>query len=132
MSDLPQSIRFSITDLNDELPGQGYHPAVITASRMRMSQNRNPTMQVTYQLQDASPGCDTVAEYFVLIGSSARARAISFRRLLALYRACGLQPQAGDPIRPDELVGAEVEVRIGHEVYDGTLRLRVLGYRGVS
>jgi len=132
MSDLPQSIRFNIADLSDPLPGEGYHPAVIAAARLRMSQNRNPTMQVTYQLQDASPGCDTVAEYFVLMGSSARARAISFRRLLALYRACGLQPQQGDPIRPEELIGSQVEVRIGHEVYDGTLRLRVLGYRSVS
>jgi|RhiMetdeSRZDD1v2_1073273.scaffolds.fasta_scaffold67092_4 hypothetical protein len=132
MTDLPQSIRFNIAELNDELPGEGYHPAVIATARLRMSQNNNPTLQVTYELQDAASGCETVAEYFVLLGSSARARAVSLRRLLALYRACGFEPHQGDPIRPEDLVSSRVEVRIGHETYDGMLRLRVLGYRAVS
>jgi hypothetical protein len=37
MTDL--TIRFSITDLNDELPAEGYHPAVVASARMRTSQN---------------------------------------------------------------------------------------------
>ena len=57
------------------------------------------------------------------------ALAISRRRLVALCRACGLEPRSGDAIRPEDLLDAELEIRIGHERYSGTLRARVLGYR---
>jgi len=99
---------------------------------MRMSQNRNPMLQVTYNLPQACPGCDTVPEYFVLAGSTPRACAISRRRLFALYHACGFQPRDGEVLQPADLVGAHLEIRLGHETYDGTLRLRVLGYRAAQ
>lgn len=63
-----------------------------------------------------------------LAGSTRRACAVSRRRLSTLYRACGFQPHDGDALRPADLVGSKLEIRLGHETYDGTLRLRVLGY----
>jgi hypothetical protein len=65
----------------------------------------------------------------VLTGSSERARAVSRRRLLELYRACGLNPKTGDPIRPEDLHGHQLQIHVGHETYEGRRRLRVLGYR---
>ena len=129
MSDL--TIRFSIADLSEQLPAEGYHPAVVSSARLRTSQNGNPMLQVVYELPEASAGCDTVPEYFVLSGSTPRACAVSRRRLFALYRACGFHPHEGDVLNPAELVGAQLEIRLGHETYDGTMRLRVLGYRGM-
>jgi hypothetical protein len=127
MTDL--TIRFGIAELNDKLPAEGYHEAVVASARMRRSQNGNPMLQVTYDLPQASPGCDTVPEYFVLAGSTPRACTVSRRRLFALYHACGFHPRDGEVLRPADLVGSQLEIRLGHETYDGTLRLRVLGYR---
>lgn len=125
------TIRFNIAELNDELPAEGHHAAIVATARLRTSQNGNPMLQVTYNLPQASPGCDTVSEYFVLSGSTPRACIVSRRRLFALYRACGFQPHDGDVLRPADLVGSQLEIRLGHETYDGTLRLRVLGYRAL-
>jgi len=127
MTDL--TIRCSIADLSEELPAEGYHPALVASARLRTSQNGNPMLQVIYNLPQASPGCDTVPEYFVLWGCTPRACAVSRRRLFALYRACGFHPLDGEVLRPTDLVGSQLEIRLGHESYDGTLRLRVLGYR---
>ncbi len=127
MNDL--TIRFGIAELDDKLPSEGYHEAVVSSARMRMSQNRNPMLQVVYDLPQASPGCDSVPEYFVLAGSTPRACAISRRRLFALYHACGFHPVDGEVLQPSDLVGSQLEIRLAHETYDGTLRLRVLGYR---
>jgi hypothetical protein len=120
---------FQETDFSDPLPPEGYHKGVIDHARFRTSERGNMTLQVTYELPDAQAGYDTVADYFVLAGSSLRGLAVSRRRLLELYRACGLHPKNGDPIRPADLEGCHLEIRIGHEVYEGAPRLRVLGYR---
>jgi hypothetical protein len=120
---------FQETDFSDPLPPEGYHKGVIDRARFRTSERGNMTLQVIYELPDAQAGYDTVADYFVLAGSSLRGLAVSRRRLLELYRACGLHPKNGDPIRPADLEGSHLEIRIGHEVYEGAPRLRVLGYR---
>jgi hypothetical protein len=121
--------RFQETDFNDPLPPEGYYKGVVDHARFRTSERGNMTLQVIYELPDAQTGCDTVTDYFVLAGSSPRGLAVSRRRLLELYRACGLHPQNGDPIRPADLEGSHVEIRLGHELYQGALRLRVLSYR---
>jgi hypothetical protein len=70
-----------------------------------------------------------VSEYFVIEGGTARGRALSRRRLVQLYRACGLEPRAGDGIETADLLGARLEVRVEHELYQGQPRLRVAGHR---
>jgi hypothetical protein len=120
---------FQETDFSDPLPPEGYYKGVIDRARFRTSERGNMTLQVIYELSNAQAGYDTVADYFVLAGSSLRGLAVSRRRLLELYRACGLHPKNGDAIRPADLEGSHLEIRIGHEVYEGAPRLRVLGYR---
>jgi hypothetical protein len=124
-------LNFEEGDFDSLLPAEGYYEAVIERARFHRSQQGNTTLQVTCQIMGVSPGNDIVADYFVLSGSSERGRAVSRRRLLELYRACGFSPKKGDPIKPMDLVGSQLQVRLGHETYDGVTRLRVLGYRAL-
>ena len=122
-------LQFEPGDLADGLPEEGFHQAVIAAARLRTSESGNPTVQVIYRLPQSAPGAPSVVEYFVVDGATPGALAISRRRLVALYRACGLEPRSGDRIEPHNLVDSQLEIRIGHERFAGTLRPRVLGYR---
>ena len=122
---------FHETDFNDLLPPEGLYASVIDRARFRTSSSGNLTLQVIYQLSDAPAGYDTVADYFVLAGSSERGLAVSRRRLIELYRACGIYPRHGDLIRPEDLRGLKLQIRLGHESYEGEMRLRVLGYRAM-
>ncbi|MBN2191813.1 MAG: hypothetical protein JW751_03265, partial [Polyangiaceae bacterium] len=51
------------------------------------------------------------------------------RRLVEVFRACGLEPQAGEAISLGPLVGRELLVRLEHDEYRGRPRLRVVGHR---
>ena len=82
-------LNFEEGDFDSLLPAEGYYEAVIERARFHRSQQGNTTLQVTCQIMGVSPGNDIVADYFVLSGSSERGRAVSRRRLLELYRACG-------------------------------------------
>jgi hypothetical protein len=123
------SLHFQPSDLDEVLPEEGFHEAVIDTARLRTSESGNPTVQVIYRLPQAPPGAQTVSEYFVVAGANPTALAISRRRLVALYRACGLEPRSGDEIQLADLVDTRLEIRVGHETYAGTRRPRVLGYR---
>jgi len=123
------ALHFEESDFEISPLREGYHEAVIDRARFRTSRQGNLTLQVVSQIEAAPAGSDTVVDYFVLSGSSERARAVSRRRLIELYRACGLQPKTGDPLRPQDLVASRLEIRLGHEIYDGETRPRVLGYR---
>jgi hypothetical protein len=75
---------------------------------------------------------DRVSDYFVLEGVTPRGIACSRRRLVTLFRAAGLAPQAGDEIRPALLEGLEIEVKLAHEIWKGEIRLRITGYRPLA
>jgi len=123
---------FEELDLRDELPVPNYYRSRITTARFRRSTNGNRMLQVVYALQGVPAGYDRVAEYFVLEAPSPRGRNMARRRLVELYRACGLRPQPGEPIDPVDLVDAEVEVKLEHEQWDGQLRLRVVAHRRLT
>jgi hypothetical protein len=120
---------FEATDFADELPTPGVYESEIVSARWRRSERGNDMIQVVHALAGAPPGNDHVSEYFVIAGSSPRGRALSRRRLVELYRACGLEPAAGDGIETADLLGARLEVRVEHETYEGRPRLRVAGHR---
>jgi hypothetical protein len=84
---------------------------------------------VVYEVLDVDPAWDRVSEYFVVSSPNSRALAISRRRLLSLCRACGLDPREGDEVNLAQLIGVELEVRLAHESFEQTKRLRVLGHR---
>jgi len=119
------ALQFAGEDFDDSLPPEGRYAAVIERARFYTSRQGNTTLQVTCDIEGFD---DDVTDYFVLPGASERGRAVSRRRLLELYHACGFHPQPGDSIRPDNLSGCRVEVELGHETYEGRQRLRVLGY----
>ena len=122
-------IRFQTSDFTEALPEQGYHSCVIHAARPRVSERGNSTILIVYELRDVDPACDRVIEYFVVAGATPQALRIGRRRLLTLCRACGLEPREGDELQLATLVGRELQIRLGHDTYDGKPRVRVLGYR---
>jgi hypothetical protein len=125
-------VRFEETDLHDELPGPGLYGATITTARLRRSASGNRMVHIVFALEGVVPGHDRVAEYFVLEGASGRGLALARRRLVELYRACGLEPRPGDEIAPEDLVGTRVEVKLEHETWQGEMRLRVVGHRRLA
>ena len=121
--------RFEESDLADELPVPGAYASIIATAQLRRSQGGNRMVHVVHALEGVAPGHERVAEYFVLEGASARGLAWARRRLVELYRACGFDPRPGDPIAPAELIGAQLEVEVEHETWQGARRLRIVGHR---
>ena len=123
------AIRFETSDFIEDLPEEGFHIAAVLYARPRTSERGNPTLQVVYQLDDVEPTCDRVTEFFVVAGANPQAVRIARRRLLAMCRACGLDLRESDTLDLTQLVGRPLQLRIGHETYEGKTRIRVLGYR---
>jgi hypothetical protein len=124
--------RFETLDFLGGLPPPGTYRGHIASARLRQSSRGNQMVEVVYTLDEVPPGQEKVADYFVLEGASPRGLAVARFRLVELYRACGLHPHGGDEIRPEDLVGAQVGVRIDHQERDGQVRVRVVGYRELS
>lgn len=114
------------------IPNEGDYSAYVHSVRQRNSEQGNATIQVVYGVLDVDPAWDRVSEYFVVSCPNSRALAISQRRLRSLCRACGLNPQDGEPVNLSQLVGRELELRLGHETFEQRKRLRVLGHRSRS
>ena len=125
------ALSFEEGDFDGLLPAEGFYEAVVERARFHRSRQGNTTLQVSCEIVGVAAGHDIVADYFVLTGSTERGRAVSRRRMIELYRACGFSPKKGDPIQPGDLAGCRLQVRLGHETYEGALRLRVLGYRAL-
>jgi hypothetical protein len=123
------SLRFDAADLDNTLPPPGFYRSRITTARYRKSSSGNRMLQVVHALDGAPPGHDRVADYFVLEGTSAYALAMARRRIVDLYRACGLEPQKGDEIAAADLFDAVLEVKIEHDEWEGRPRLRVVAFR---
>jgi hypothetical protein len=121
--------RFDPTDLSSDLPDPGHYPGAITSARWRKSEGGHRMVQVVYALTGVGPAWGCIAEYFVLEGVTARGAAMARRRLVEVYRACGLEPQPGKAITPDHLVGGRLLVRVEHDEWNGRPRLRVVGHR---
>ena len=126
-----QKTYFQDEDFFDELPAPGYYPGCITDARFRRSANGNRMLQVLYELEGVGPAHQLVADYFVLDGERATPTGIFLarRRLLQMYRACGIFPKQGQEIVPTKLLQARLQVRVEHEQWKGQPRLRVAGYR---
>ena len=92
------ALQFEDQDFDGALPPEGYYAAVIERARFHTSRSGNTTLQVVCEIGGVD---DRVADYFVLSGASERGRAVSRRRLIELYHACGFSPKSGDPIRPE-------------------------------
>ena len=124
---MTETVRFEADDFSDDLPRPGIYPALVDVARYRRSARGNEMIQVVYALDGEARG-QRVSEYFVLSGSP-RGCAVARRRLLQLFRACGLTPAAGDEASPADLFGQRLEVRVAHDDWDGNACLRVIGYR---
>ena len=122
---------FQFEDFLDELPTPGFYLGSITTARFRRSAKQNRMLQITYALESGGPAHHMVCDYFVLEGDNVSPTGIFLarRRLLELYRACGIFPKEGEEITSAQLLNARLEVRVEHEQWEGRPRLRVVAYR---
>ncbi len=122
-------ICFEHDDLTDELPAAGWYAGTIKSARFRHSSKGNRMLQVVHQLENVSAASAHVADYFVLEGTSERGVITARRRLVNLYRACGLAPREGAQIRPGDLCQARLGIKVEHDEWDSQRRLRAVAYR---
>lgn len=125
--------RFQRSEI-DEIPAPGLYLTTISSADFRTSAHGNHMLQVVFILDGLSPPWDRVPDFFVLDANNARANAMARRRLVLLYRACGLDPQPDQPISPEDLVEARLQIKIEHACWDDSLdpRLRVVTYRSAA
>lgn len=123
-----ETLRFLATDIGGP-PAPGWYASTVTTAGWRQSAHDNRMVHVVLALEGVLPPFERVADYFVLEGAAPRGRAYSRKRLVALFHAGGLWPQPGDEIRPEALVCLTIEVKVVHELWKNTLRLRIVGYR---
>lgn len=125
---MQQPLRFEETDVGGP-PAPGWYAGSITSACWRKSSVNNRMVYLVVGLDGVGPPHDRISDYFVLEGVTPRGIACSRRRLVELFRACGLSPSAGDEIRPGDLLNHRIEVKIVHEVWKGSTRLQVVAYR---
>jgi hypothetical protein len=127
---------FEPDDIAGDLPPPGFYAATIVRAAFRDSAQGNRMIHVLFALElagdDAHRPDYPVPDYFVLDGATPRGVATARRRLVQLYRACGIQPRQGDPIHPDDLLDARLQVRVEHDQWQGQPRLRVVAYRSTD
>ena len=123
-----ESTQFLDADLSEEVPTPGLYVSTITTARLRSSQSGNAMVHVVHAIEGVLPAYDRVSEYFVLEGASARGLALSRRRLVELFRACGKAPAAGEEITPSALLGARLRVKVEHEQWRDEVQLRVVAH----
>lgn len=123
-----EPLRFLETDVNDR-PPPGWYPGTIATACWRKSSVNNHMVYLVVALDSVGAPHDRISDYFVLEGVTPRGIACSRRRLVELFRACGLSPSAGDEIRPGDLLNRRIEVKIVHEIWKGSTRLQIVAYR---
>lgn len=118
--------QFKRSDLDPALPEPGFYRSTITSAQFRTSSQGNHMIQIVHTLAEID---DQVPDYFVLEGASPKGVATARRRLVELYRACGRDPVEGDAIVPEDLVNAQLDVCVDHDLWKGQTRLKVIAYR---
>jgi hypothetical protein len=121
--------RFDADDLRLDPPVPGWYPARVQHARFRRSPSNNRMLEVVYAVAEVDPPYARLGEYFVLEGGSAFGLSKTRRRLVELYRACGVNPKPDEEISPSALMGKAVEVELGLDQWRGQPRVAVLSHR---
>jgi hypothetical protein len=123
------AVRFDTSDLVDTPPAPGTYGGTITTARVCRSARGHRMVVVGLTLDGLRPGRGRIVDYFVLEGVTPRGLQVARWRLVALCRACGLQPRDGEEIRPGALLGARVTVTLALEERAGRTWARVAAYQ---
>lgn len=121
-------VRFDQHSIEAVIPDEDDYRALVHSVKERVSERGNATIHVVYGVPDVDPAWEWVSEYFVVSCLNPRAVAIGQRRLFSLCRACGLVPCEGEEVDLGQLVGRELQLRLGHETFEQRKRLRVLAH----
>jgi len=125
---MSEKFYFNENDFNT-IPRPGIYYCCISDVRFRTSAQGNNMLQVTFTLEDASESSLQVNDYFVLQEVSPLGIKTARRRLVQLYRACGIYPKDGDPIDPNILLNKILEITLDYDFWQGQHRCRIVAYR---
>lgn len=106
----------------------GWYKSRITSVEFRTDAQGQYVFVVSHSVSNIAPGCNYIADTFILDGRPHAVR-LARRRLVHLYNVCGLYPQRGDEILPEDLNQARLEVQVDYEQYLGVPRLQIMAYR---
>ena len=123
-----EPLRFHDNDVS-HAPAPGWYPSTIVTACWRQSTRDNRMVYLVHALEGVPPTFSRISDCFVLEGASPQGLAYARKRLVAVFRACGSDPQTGDEICPAVLSNACLEVKVAHESWKNTVRLQVVGYR---
>jgi len=123
-----EPLHFLPADVQEQ-PPPGWYAATIAEACWRRSSRGNRMVYLVHALEGVSPPFHRICDCFVLEGASPRGLTYARKRLVEVYRACGLSPQAGKAIHPGDLRSHQLEVEVVHESWKGRTRLKVTGYR---
>ena len=121
--------RFHRQDLADDLPVAGSYSSIILGAQLRHSAHGNLMLQVIHSLHDVPPHLQRLPDYFILEGPNKRAVALARRRIVQLFRACGLDPVEGETISTTHLLDARLDVKVIPDTWNGKPWLRPVDYR---
>lgn len=122
-------MRFTQEELFQGPIPSGTYPAEIRRAREAKSRGGHPMIVVWLQLGGQQGAGREVADYFVTAGVSPHALAVARRRLLSLFRACGLDPSPDEEADLLQLADHHVEVDVEVNTAGGGPQNRVLRYR---
>lgn len=120
---------FDAAELRSKLPTSGWYPAWVHDTRWRRSASGNRMLQVVYAVAEVPEAKRRLAEYFVLEGTTAFGLSRARRRLVELFCAAGLEPQAGHELSASKLRGVVIDIELEHDTWRGQPRLTVVGHR---
>ncbi len=121
---------FHRQDLADDLPPAGYYSSIILDAQLRHSAHGNLMLQVIhFLLHDVPPHLQRLPDYFALEGPNKRAVALARRRIVQLFRTCGLDPVEGETISTVHLIDARLDVKVIPDTWNGKPCLRPVDYR---
>ena len=123
-----EPLRFHDADVGG-LPAPGWYVSMIVTASWRQSTRGNRMVYLVHALEKVSPPFHRISDCFVLEGVSPQGQAYARQRIVAVFRSCRLDPRSGEEIRPEELCGLAVEVKVAHESWRGENQLKVVGYR---
>jgi hypothetical protein len=121
-------VRFTQEELFQGPIPNGTYPAQIRSAHEAQSRGGHPMIVVWLKLDGQKGAGRNITDYFVTDGVSAHALAVARRRLLSLFRACGLDPAPDVEADLHQLEERRVEVDVEVNAGEGPEN-RVLRYR---
>lgn len=124
-------MRFTAEDLNCQVPPGTYVARIVDAIEKK-SRKSNPMVEVQIEIQHGDCTGEVLKDHFVTGGESRRAVQIGKRRLVRLFRICGVDVKPGRDANLSDLIGSHLAVEVIEDSYRNMPVPRVRFYRQIQ